>query len=68
MLNFSEFGLMSSRRQISKLQNVENRIKDGTMPLAAYQFMHPGARLTEEQKRVLIDWIQKTKDTVAPER
>jgi uncharacterized membrane protein len=65
-LNFSEFGSIPPRRQISKLREVENRIKDGTMPLPAYQFMHPGARLTEEERRLLIDWIEKTKDTIAP--
>ena len=63
-LNFSEFGSFSSRRQISKLRNIENRIKDGTMPLPAYQFMHPNARLKEEEKRLLIDWIQKTRDSI----
>lgn len=63
-LNFSEFGSISPRRQMSKLQNVENRIKDGTMPLPVYQFMHPGARLTEEEKRLLIEWIQNTKDMI----
>jgi hypothetical protein len=64
-LNFDEVGSLSSRRQISKLREVENRIKDGTMPILMYQFMHPGARLTEEERRLLIDWIQKTKDTIA---
>ena len=67
-VNFSEFGSLSSRRQISKLQGVENRIKDGTMPLPEYQFMHPSARLTEEERRLLIDWIQKTKDTLVSQR
>lgn len=64
-LNFSEIGALSSRRQISKLQQVENRIKDGTMPLPAYQLMHPSARPTEEERQLLIDWIQKTRDTIA---
>ena len=67
-LNFSEFGSFSSRRQISKLRNIENRIKDGTMPLPAYQLMHKDARLTKEEKELLIDWIQKTKDSIALKR
>jgi hypothetical protein len=61
-LNFSEFGSLSPRRQISKLREVENRIKDGTMPLPAYQLMHPDARLTQEGRQLLVDWIQKAKD------
>lgn len=63
-LNFSEFGSLSSRRQISKLRNIENRIKDGTMPIKVYQIMHPSAQLTEEDKQLLIDWIQKTQDSI----
>jgi hypothetical protein len=60
MLNFSEFGSLSSRRRVSKLRDVENRIKDGTMPLPGYLFMHPGARITEEEKKLLINWIEAT--------
>lgn len=67
-LNFSEFGSLSPRRQISRLQDAENRIKDGTMPLPVYQFMHPSARLTEGERQLLTDWIQKTKDTLVSQR
>lgn len=67
-INFSEFGLNSSRKQISKLQEIENRIKDGTMPLGPYQFMHKKARLTKEEKEAIIGWIQKTQDSIAQER
>jgi len=64
-LNFSEFGSLSPRRQKSKLQEAEYRIKDGTMPLPAYQFMHPNSRLTEEDRQLLIDWLEKIKDPIA---
>lgn len=67
-LNFSEFGSISSRRQISKLQDVENRIKDGTMPLQAYQFMHKNAKLTKDDKGLLIEWIEETKDSITIKR
>jgi len=59
-LNFSEIGSLSPRRQISKLQNIENRLKDGTMPLFTYRIMHPSGRLTREEKELMIAWIQKT--------
>lgn len=64
-LNFSEFGSLSSRRQLSRLEQIENEIIAGTMPLPAYQFMHQRARLTEEHRRLLIDWIQQTIDSLA---
>lgn len=63
-LNFSEFGSLSSRRQISKLRNIENRIKDETMPIQVYKIMHPSAQFTEEEKQLLIDWIQNTRDSI----
>jgi hypothetical protein len=59
-LNFSELGSLSRRRQISKLQEAQNRIKDGTMPLPAYQLMHKNARLTKEEKELIIGWIENT--------
>ncbi len=68
MLNFSDLYSLSPRRQISKLQEVENRIKDGTMPLTAYKLMHPSARLTSEQRQQLVDWIQSTKDNIDAHR
>ena len=68
MLNFNELGSLSSRRQKSKLQDIENRIKDGTMPLAMYQFMHPSARLTNRDREMLLGWIDETKDSLSKHR
>ena len=67
-INFSEFGSLSTRRQISRLKNMISRIKDGSMPLPMYQLMHPNASLTEDQKQLLIDWIESTRDSIALNR
>ncbi len=64
-INFSEFGALSLRRQISKLRGIETQIKNGTMPLSSYQLMHKEAQLTEKQKGLLIDWLQKTKESLS---
>ncbi|HYK55301.1 MAG TPA: heme-binding domain-containing protein [Flavisolibacter sp.] len=61
-LNFSEFGSYSLRRQASKLKGIENSIKDGTMPLWSYSLLHSKARLSKEEKALLLDWLVKTKD------
>lgn len=65
MLNFSEFGSYSSRRQISKLKGIANQIKDDEMPLTSYKMMHPGARLTNEEKFLVINWISKITDSLS---
>lgn len=61
-LNFSEFGLLSKRKQASRLQGIHNSIKDGIMPISYYRLMHKDARLTDEQKRILFEWIEKTQE------
>lgn len=64
VINFSEFGNYSRRRQISKLQDIANTIKDGKMPLSSYTWMHEGARLTANEKALSISWLIKAKDSL----
>ena len=56
-INFSEFGSYSARRQKSKLSAVADAIKDKTMPLASYTFIHREARLSEKQKKLVTNWV-----------
>ena len=63
-LNFSEFGSYSRRRQITKLRSIENSIKDGAMPLSSYALLHRDARLTSEEKALLLAWTNKVKDSI----
>ena len=63
-LNFSEFGSYSLRRQVSKLNGIANSIKDGTMPLSSYTMIHKNARLSKEDKALLIDWASRAKGSL----
>lgn len=63
-LNFNDFGSYSQRRQQSKLKSIASQVKDGEMPLTSYVLMHKSARLTEEQKALIIDWALKAKDSL----
>lgn len=65
MLNFNEFGSYTSRRQISKLKEIANQIKDDEMPISSYKIMHQNARLSKEQKDLLMDWMNKTADSLS---
>ncbi|WP_298299816.1 heme-binding domain-containing protein [Hydrotalea sp.] len=64
-LNFSDFGSYSSRRQISKLKGIANQINDDEMPISSYKMMHKNARLSKEQKDLVMDWMQKTADSLS---
>ena len=63
-LNFSEFGSYSGRQQQSKLKSVASQVKDDEMPMASYLLMHKNARLTKEQKTLIIDWALNAKDSL----
>lgn len=67
-LNFSEFGSYSSRRQLSKLTGIANSIRDDIMPLSSYKWMHKNARLSIDEKTLIIDWVQRSKDSLAEKK
>lgn len=64
-LNFSEFGGYSQRRQLSKLSSIISQIEDDNMPLSSYTVMHKDAILTKENKALIMDWLNKTKDNLS---
>lgn len=57
-LNFSEFGNYSQRRQESKLEGISKQVKSGQMPLYSYTVLHKNAKLTTQQKELVIKWIE----------
>jgi hypothetical protein len=64
-LNFSEFGQYSIRRQRSKLNSIAKTVEDGTMPFPSYAFIHKEAALTKDEKALIINWANKTKDNLS---
>ena len=63
-LNFSDFGSYTQRRQLSKLDGIANSIKDDTMPLKSYKIMHKSAQLSTNEKTLLINWAQQSRDSL----
>lgn len=65
VLNFSEFGNYKRRRQISKLKDMANQIKDGEMPISSYKILHKNASLTQAEKTLIMDLMNKTADSLS---
>ncbi len=63
-LNFSEFGTYSIQKQQSKLKAIVSQIKDDEMPLTSYKLMHADARLSKEEKDLIINWATATKNNL----
>jgi hypothetical protein len=63
-LNFDEFSSYPKRRQLSKLKAIAGSIKDGSMPIASYTWMHADAKLSPTAKALIIDWATRTSDSI----
>jgi len=57
-LNFSEFATYKAKRAHKKLEETAGEIKEGDMPLSSYTLIHTNARLTPEEKKLIIDWAE----------
>lgn len=64
-LNFDEFGNYSKRKQTSKLDGIVKQIKSDEMPLSSYTLIHKEAILTTAQKKEVIYWMNKIKDSIS---
>ena len=63
-LNFDEFGAYTLRRQYHKLEEIIEMVEEGEMPLSSYTLMHGDASLTDEKKKILVDWAGGLMDTL----
>ena len=57
-LNLSEWGKLAPDRQDRKLRQICDQVQDGVMPLSSYLPMHPVAKLSDQDKKVLCDWTE----------
>lgn len=63
-LNFSEFGTYSVRKQKSKLKSMVNQIETDVMPLSSYTFIHRDARISQENKKTLVNYLNSIQDSL----
>ena len=63
-LNFSEFASYRLRRQYKKLEEINDLVKKNAMPLESYLWIHKDAKLTEQQKLTIANWVTAVRDTM----
>jgi hypothetical protein len=63
-LNFSEFASYRIGRQYRKLEEVNKEVKEGEMPLESYLWIHKNAKLSDEQRLTLANWVTAVRDTI----
>lgn len=60
-LNFSEWNSLTDMEKDHKLEEVEEMVLQGEMPLNKYAWMHEEARLTDTQRIEIVEWVRKTR-------
>ena len=65
-LNFSEFTSRPIWWQNHKLEETIEMVKEKEMPIPSYTWLglHKGAKLTDAERQILIDWAQTQMDTL----
>lgn len=56
-LNFNDWTNYSVRKQRNKLNGIIEQIEDDKMPLDSYTLIHKNAKLSDQQKVEMINWL-----------
>lgn len=57
-LNFSVWGEYSDKRREHKMEEFYEEVEEGEMPLTSYTWAHSEAKLSNEQKELIINWAK----------
>jgi uncharacterized membrane protein len=63
-LNFSEFAAYAPKKAAHKLDEVAGEIAEHEMPLSSYLWMHPKAKLSDEEIALIRQWTIATADSI----
>ena len=65
-LNFDEFTSRRIAFQNHKLEEIGEMVEEKKMPLPSYTWLglHQNAKLTDDQRNIIIDWVQAQMDTL----
>jgi hypothetical protein len=64
-LNFSNWSDYDMRRMLSKLEDIGTEVGEGNMPMPIYTLIHSSAKLTDEQRQLIVLWSEAAMDSVA---
>ncbi|WP_159519450.1 heme-binding domain-containing protein [Sunxiuqinia indica] len=57
-LNLSDWGTMDILDKIGTMEDIAKEVEEGKMPLKSYTLIHPKARLSDQERKTLIDWTE----------
>jgi len=63
-LSLSEWGTYEPKRKARKLQEICEQVEKGEMPMESYVLIHPTAKLSDSDKKLLCDWAKQERERV----
>lgn len=67
-LSFSEWGNYAPRKRERKLHEMCEQVETGEMPIRSYLPLHPSAKLSDEDRRVLCAWAHEEEERITSEQ
>jgi cytochrome c5 len=64
-LSFSEWGTYPRRKVSVKLKEICEQVEAGEMPLKSYLLMHPAAKLSDEDRKLICEWTEQERKRTA---
>jgi hypothetical protein len=64
-MNLSEWGSYDKDKQSHRLRDICEQVQDGGMPLSTYTPLHPGSKLSAEDKKTLCDWANSERARIS---
>jgi hypothetical protein len=66
-MNFSNWEKLSKTDKAEHLSDINDEVSMGSMPLVIYPIMHSEARLTAEERQMIVDWTDQFGETLFEE-
>lgn len=64
-MNFSNWERYGIDSRIDLLSKISNQLRQGKMPLKQYLLLHPDARLSESERKLIVDWTKVERKRLA---
>lgn len=59
VLNFSNWPALDTKQRSAIAAEITSVVANGSMPPGDYGFLHPSAKLNDEQKSIVLQWARK---------
>jgi len=67
-LNFSVWNTYDTKKKRHKLEEVVEQLEAKNMPLPSYLWIHWDAKVSDEERKILIDWATAERARLEPEQ